>query len=64
MIKTCSNCRSSVFVKILYKNICSRCDGLVIQNPLKLAENCQLYCESAEEEERVSGCKYFGLVER
>jgi len=64
MMKTCSNCRSSVFVKVLCKNICSRNDGAVIQSPLKLAENCQLYCESAEEEERVFGCKYFGLVER
>jgi hypothetical protein len=64
MTKTCSNCRASVFVKVLYKNICLHHDGAVIQSPLKLAENCQLYCESAEDEEKVFGCKYFGLVER
>jgi len=65
MTKTCSNCRSSVFVKVLCKNICSCHDGAVIQSPLKLAEKCQLYKEvTAEEDERVFGCKYFGLVER
>ena len=62
MKRTCSNCRFSIFVKFLCKNICSRYDGLVIQNPLSLAEHCNMFEE--KKEEVGFDCNYLGLVER
>lgn len=64
MVKTCSNCRFSVFVRFLSKNICSRHNGLVIQNPLKLAEFCELYGEKQDDDVVCPDCSYLGLVER
>jgi hypothetical protein len=64
MGKLCSNCGNSVFAKHLGKNICAHRDrnGMIIEDPLSLAEHCDGYGE--REEEGSFDCSYFGLIER